>query len=308
MCADRGDKTAIIELLCDRHVDMDALDNDGHTALGLASNFAHVDVVRVLLSRGANVGAGFNPLYFVFMDIEEEQRKIESIEKKPGELNMDCVQRIRDEVQGNERMIWKRIFPKPAKEVVFYATPQCSFAMMIYIIENVNRIRGGKVSVNITIQNIKTVLWGAYKEYIPTYSDNIMVILKTQGKKIQDLETSIFSEGYILTDLDIWVLATKLKLPIVLFSSTTVKSLMDPTKQIEWVMLSGNAQKDAFYFVRSPTKMGEYQLVITPTELTNPQLKEFYNLVQNAVTSNSEHVTPIARFLQLYKYKTIVRK
>lgn len=159
---------------------------------------------------------------------------------------MDCVQRIRDEVQGNERMIWKRIFPKPAKEVVFYATPQCSFSMMIYIIENVNRIRGGKVSVNITVQNIKTVLWSAYKEYIPTYSDNIMVILKTQGKKIQDLETSIFSEGYILTDLDIWVLATKLKLPIILFSSTNVKSLMDPTKQIEWIMLSGNAQKDAF--------------------------------------------------------------
>ncbi len=238
----------------------------------------------------------------------EEQRKIESIEKKPGELNMDCVQRIRDEVQGNERMIWKRIFPKPAKEVVFYATPQCSFAMMIYIIENVNRIRGGKVSVNLTILNIKTILWTAYKEYTPAYGDKILTILKTQGKKIQDLEASIFSEAYMLTDLDIWVLATKLKLPIVLFSSTSVKSLMDPTKQIEWVILSGNIQKDAFYFVRSPVKMGDYQLVIPPSELVSPNLNEFYTLVQQSVIQKTDNSQDLLSYFNKYHYKTIVKK
>jgi hypothetical protein len=247
----------------------------------------------------------------------EEQNKIVSIEKKPGELNIDCVQKIRDEVQGNERSMWKRIFPKPAREVVFHATPYCSFYMMIYIIENVTKARKGKTNVNLTVSNIKSVLWGAYSELIDKETDNyakIESILKMQGKRKlfsanSTLEQIIASEGYFLSDLDIWVIAAKLRLPIILFSSTSLKSLMDPTVKIDWLLMGGtNIQKDKYFFVRSPSNVMEYQLITPPAELTNPELSEFYSAVQKSIVEGkkSDNVKDLQQYLVEYKYKTIV--
>jgi hypothetical protein len=247
----------------------------------------------------------------------EEQNKIVSIEKKPGELNIDCVQKIRDEVQGNERSMWKRIFPKPAREVVFHATPYCSFYMMIYIIENVTKARKGKTNVNLTVSNIKSVLWGAYNELIDKETDNyakIESILKMQGKRKlfsanSTLEQIIASEGYFLSDLDIWVIAAKLRLPIILFSSTSLKSLMDPTVKIDWLLMGGtNIQKDKYFFVRSPSNVMEYQLITPPAELTNPELSEFYSAVQKSIVEGkkSDNVKDLQQYLVEYKYKTIV--
>jgi hypothetical protein len=247
----------------------------------------------------------------------EEQNKIVSIEKKPGELNIDCVQKIRDEVQGNERSMWKRIFPKPAKEVVFHATPFCSFYMIIYIIENVYKSRKSRTNVNITISNVKSVLWTAYKEYIDEYDENyakIESILKIQGKRKlfsgnSTLEEIIASEGYFLSDLDVWVIATKLRLPIVLFSSTSLKSLFDPTKKVDWLLMGGtNIQKDKYFCVRSPSTAMEYQLIIPPSELTNPELTEFYSIVQKSAIEKSDNVKDLQQYLVEYKYKTIVLK
>jgi hypothetical protein len=238
----------------------------------------------------------------------EDQKKISAIEKKPGELNLDCVQRIRDDVQGNERTLWKRIFPKPAKEVVFYENPFCSFSMMIYIIE---KVRGGKVAVNLTVTNIKSLLWTAYQEYLGEFSDNIMAILKMQGKskllshRGATFEQMIASEAYFLTDLDIWVLAAKLRLPIVLFSGTSVKTLMDPTKKIDWVLLGGNVQTDSFYFIRSPNKIMEYQMVIPAVELTTPIVKEFYTLLQQSIVDKKENVQDLRSYLRNYKQKIL---
>lgn len=246
----------------------------------------------------------------------EEQQQIVSIEKKPGELNIDCVQKIRDEVQGNERSLWKRIFPRPAKEIVFHGTPYCSIYMMIYIIENVNKARKGKMNVNITVSNIKSLLWGAYKEIIDDNTSNydkIVSILKIQGKRKlfsgnSTLEQIIASEGYNLTDLDIWIISKKLRLPIILFSSTTLKSLMDPTKKIDWLLLSGNIQKDKYFFMRSPSNHIEYQLVVPEMELTNTSLTEFYSILQKSVLEKNANVQDLMDYLKEYKYKTIVVK
>jgi hypothetical protein len=193
------------------------------------------------------------------------------------------------------------------------------YYMMIYIIENVTKARKGKTNVNLTVSNIKSVLWGAYKEYLDKEEDNsdkIESILKMQGKRKlfsgnSTLEQIIASEGYFLTDLDVWVIATKLRLPIVLFSSTALKSLMDPTVKIDWLLMGGtNIQKDKYFFVRSPSNAMEYQLIIPPAELTNPNLNEFYNLVQKSIVEGkkSHNVKDLQQYLYEYKYKTIVVK
>jgi ankyrin repeat protein len=62
MCASQRGHVPVIELLCDRHAAIDALDNNNSTsALAVACMKAHVEAVRVLLTRGANADVGTNP-------------------------------------------------------------------------------------------------------------------------------------------------------------------------------------------------------------------------------------------------------
>jgi len=62
MRASQINQAAIIELLCDRHADIDVLDNDDESALYAACYWANVEATRVLLARGANVDLGDPPI------------------------------------------------------------------------------------------------------------------------------------------------------------------------------------------------------------------------------------------------------
>jgi len=53
--ASRKIQAAIIELLLDMHVDMDALSDNSEFALHLACCFANVEAARLLLARRGNV-------------------------------------------------------------------------------------------------------------------------------------------------------------------------------------------------------------------------------------------------------------
>jgi hypothetical protein len=136
--------------------------------------------------------------------------------------------------------------------------------------------------------------------------------LKIQGKRKlfsgnSTLEQVIQSEGYNITDLDIWVISKKLRLPVILFSSTHLKLSLDPTKKIDWLLLSGNPQKDKYFFIRSPSNYIEYQLVVPEVELAS--LNEFYTLVQKAILKkNSDNTQDLKDYLENYRYKTIVVK
>jgi hydroxymethylpyrimidine/phosphomethylpyrimidine kinase len=54
----------------------------------------------------------------------------------------------------------------------------------------------------------------------------------------------------------------------------------------------------------------EYQLIIPPAELTNPNLNEFYGVVQKSIVEGkkSHNVKDLQQYIQEYKYKTIVVK
>jgi len=53
MCAARNGDEAIVEMLLDRHADIEHRSGLGETALGLAAQAQQVGAVRVLLARGA---------------------------------------------------------------------------------------------------------------------------------------------------------------------------------------------------------------------------------------------------------------
>ena len=166
---------------------------------------------------------------------------------------LDCITSTKPQVVGNVKEgSWRRVFPSNAKELVFSNSVNCSFIPLIYIFQNVYYSA-------ISIQNIKTALWNGYKEILKdTHSEKyVYSILKKQGKqdfieklknKQVDFETIIQSDEYYITDLDIWVFCNIAQLPVVLFSSTTLKTLLP---QNRWLRVGGRTLSESYYFIRS---------------------------------------------------------
>jgi hypothetical protein len=75
----------------------------------------------------------------------------------------------------------------------------------------------------------------------------------------------IFSDGYYITDLDLWVLCNATRLPVILFSSTKLKTLIG---SVDWLRLGvGKGEPNTkYFFIRSPANVSPnkppaYQLV-----------------------------------------------
>ena len=185
-------------------------------------------------------------------------------------------------IVGNSTSYWVQTFPKDAKEIVFNSNPMSTFYVIISILYD-------KTKKMFPISTIKTLLWRKYSEYMGKYGQKILIILKMQGKRAmvsalqQDpskLEDWIMSEEYFLSDLDIWMLASAIPLPIMLFSPANLKSLMLPVK---WVILGGDRTTDRYYYIRSPSVYNgsepEYHLVKSPYLLRD--LKGFDGMVSS---------------------------
>ena len=167
---------------------------------------------------------------------------------------IDCLKETKSRVIGNEKAgSWRPYFPATVKEMIFGNSIACSFIPIIYILQNYRKVTG------LSVQNVKTALWNGYQPLLELYKERIITILRSQGKReLMELITSgkttlervIFSEGYYITDLDLWVLCQSAKIPVILFSSTTLKYLV-PT--INWLRLSSNGRaNERYYFIRSP--------------------------------------------------------
>ena len=233
----------------------------------------------------------------------------EALEKSAeNQLGNECINVIRDVIGNPTTSLWKRNFQnKKFNEIVFNNTPNCSYRVIIHILED-------KLKKLITVENLKVTLWNAYSKYYEKYSNKILTILKKQGKtkllenvvknKIS-FEDIIASDSYYLTDLDIWMLADKLKLPIILFSSTKLGNLVD---SIDWLLLGGDLSKP-FYFIRSPqnmkpTSMTGYNLITPAVELS--EVNEFYLLLQDKLLKNKdspqENLVTLGDYLEKYIY------
>ena len=204
---------------------------------------------------------------------------------------IDC---IKDtvEVIGNPReSLWKKIFPKKTKEIVFKnVSNNCTFYPLSYIFQD-------KYKEVISIQSVKVAIWNGYKTYYPKYKDQILKIWKKQGKKtivanilkgLYTIETAILSEEYYLTDLDIWVFSENSKIQLCLFSKNGLKWIDD---DIEWLIM-GKSYRENHYFIRSPpigqipNKLPAYNLIYPSFGIG--ELGEFETMVQNAVSGKSK--------------------
>uniref|UniRef100_A0A6C0DQU8 Uncharacterized protein n=1 Tax=viral metagenome TaxID=1070528 RepID=A0A6C0DQU8_9ZZZZ len=217
-------------------------------------------------------------------------------------ISLKCVKEERDIIGNAEDNMWKRIFPKNARELVLNKTKLCTFFILIQVFHQKNNFL-------ITVENIKDTLSKIYANYLPKYKLQIEDILYKQGKRdmINRIRTNrttlldlIVSEEYYLTNLDIWLFAASAKLPLVLFSSSFFKNMVTG---IKWQILFKNISDTPYYFIRCP--IGEPEKNVPPVyNIVKPALRvselggNFEEMVKSADSLQNQIM--IDEFFQKY--------
>jgi hypothetical protein len=170
-----------------------------------------------------------------------------------------------------------------------------------------------------TLPEIKKILWEAYQPFLKDtlLTNKVLYTLKEQFKKklleSTDLETAIMTEDYFITDLDLWVLATYLDIPVILFSIKQIKM----ASVDHWLYLNtrsmksiGNDQEivedvSSIYrpilFIRSPLSVSEvgaglsYSLI--ENAFTYDQLGIMANKIEEGIRNRTNQVISLERFL-----------
>ena len=150
-----------------------------------------------------------HPKYSLIVDMKKEEKI-----KKP--INTICVSK--KNVKGND---WKAIFNKKQyQSIVFKDTAICSWKFLAFILHNF-------LQKNVEIKQIKQILIDEYKKVNKMM---LFEIFKEQGKrtivykkKDVSIENIIISENYYITNVDIFTIIQKFKIPTIFISGTTLK-------------------------------------------------------------------------------------
>ena len=213
------------------------------------------------------------------------------LQKTVAEKEVECstVKKFRDQTKDG---YWgNHVFPGDAMEIIFKNTVECSFGPLIYIMKQIS----GKIY---DIQELRNMIYDAYSEYLEEHSQRIIAILSAQGKRAMfkskpDFETTVKSEGYFMTTLDVWVFAQKYRVPIILFSGKNVlhdlqiiqedkptgdymidrTSIKNTMYNNAWLILGGNVN-DRFFFLESLSQIREARKISSNTILQQGYSRE----------------------------------
>jgi hypothetical protein len=172
--------------------------------------------------------------------------------------------------QKTERIvstIWKKTFPSDFHELSYENSILCGFTMLIDIIQY-------STSRTVSISDLKNDLYEEYEPFLSEYKDSIVDILILEGKKTlgnqvkkgnMEFQEFLFSEDYFITNLDLWILLTKYKIPSIILSSVVILQTGNVDKEF---VLYGEPT-DSFIFIVSPGLRSEnipkYKLITNPS-------------------------------------------
>lgn len=219
----------------------------------------------------------------------------------------NCIKEIKENPIGNNHALWVKILPLYCKEIIFNDnSPNCSFAIIQYIIKLTT-------SENHSIFDIKQKLLQNYKVLFTNgYSAAVFQSLKKEGKLFikENFEYNLMSENYYITNFDLWVYFSKMKLSvsIILFSAFNLKELSETfNMDINWLILSAGggaaaAKNENYIFIRSPTtfirgKQSSYHLITPIVKKREVRTVEFQNSLNYPQKENS---------IELEKYLDII--
>jgi hypothetical protein len=141
---------------------------------------------------------------------------------------------------------WKKCLPNYLKAIKYVYTISCGYEMIRNIYSNF------RLGEELSIENIKTILLEFYSTFTDT--NKILDILDLEGKKtlVQQFKSGninwsefIFSEGYFITNLDLWIIITKFKIPSFIISQ---KTLLETNHNENIITLYGEPH-DSFIFI-----------------------------------------------------------
>jgi hypothetical protein len=221
-------------------------------------------------------------------------------------LGIECIQTIHPITGKKSTSEWKSFFSDKSTESDLNKTVKCSYYTIIYVFYEM-------YGTFLSIEQIKSVLSQEYSNYQLHY-DKILTILRKQGKRdmIDDirafkytLETAIASEVYFLTNLDLWVIATFFKLPIILFHQKKLKNLVD---SVNWLKLSDAKpdKKQLYFFIRVPTEpdlpnnfLPQYSIVKPAIKTTAPEVVKLFS------TGSTNSTSTLANYFEKISFKPI---
>jgi len=188
--------------------------------------------------------------------------------------------------------LWKDNFPPKFKEQ-HYKKDNCGYLLISDIVYSFSQ---RKLNVN----DIKAELIEEYSKYYATYGDQIIDILMLEGKKTQGMKVKkntltfphfIYSDEYFITNLDIWIMLSRYKIPSIIIAS---KPIIITNKEKTNLVLYGNS-KNEFAFIFAPALRAEnipkYSIIISQDgSIFNPldviKTQESKNEILDSISAN----------------------
>ena len=196
---------------------------------------------------------------------------------------------------------WAKAFPDGSKELVFPDSPaSCTFEIVQTLLQVMKL-------PSLTQNQIREILGEEYNEIAEGYLAEILGLFRTEGKSLiaKQIELgqlsiidAVMLNTYYLTTIDLWVLARKFDIPLVLYSATKFPETGTP------IIVTNARDGDDFYFVKVPgVKVGtapSYRLLVNGT---NPliNLEDVSMKVTIDVESQRAPEDPLVTFMTNYK-------
>ena len=195
----------------------------------------------------------------------------EPLETQAYASSVDAVKKVEDKkcpVPSINKLggKWKKVFPAGAKELEFSNEPaSCTFDLILTLVRY-----NDPENASLTKNELKEVLLDEYVSMIKKHGDKVLAVLVAQGKVNmakqvmagqRTIGMMVMSEDYYATNLDVWLLARRFNLPIVLISSTSLIENKQPL-----MVINGDGSQ-SFFFIHSPgvkpSIAPRYKLVVT---------------------------------------------
>ena len=252
---------------------------------------------------------------------EKSVKQTGKLEENPE--SDECLVRV-SKIIGNQKQVWDRIFSDDAREHIYRDTAKCTFKPVIRVVES-------KLGEKWSETDVKTRLSSAYMKLFESDSDNLLKIAKImrdQGKskmvekfvKIksgatpEEFQDVVMSDGYYLTDIDIWVLANEYNLPIVVFNANGLKGFFAKindtsgpvTVNAQWIKMGGD-KDDKYHFIRSKIRVAkgsfanhiyEYHLIVPEVRLS--ETREFEGMVVDSVRGDRLNTAKLEEVLERF--------
>jgi hypothetical protein len=206
---------------------------------------------------------------------------------------------------------WKNVFPRGSRTMSYSTIPRiCTFSLIRTI------IRQNDPSIEITNSELKEILLEEYNELMRENKLELLQILGAEGKindahyvrtQLMTMDSMIMNSEYYMTNLDLWILIKRFKLPVVLFSATRL------SENGLRLLVANSDGSNEYYFIRSPGRgakaghVSKYRLVVSGNVSKIPLSDIVDPLTREEILTGTKENLSFERYVQDFTPSDIKR-